>query len=383
MRFNNLWCYRRILFSKNLIPTILKSRRNIIAYEHGRPPEAGPYMAELDITYRCNCRCEMCQRWKDPRRGELGLEDYQGLAKEFYKLGVHQISVAGGEPLLRSDVFSIIESFAKLGMSVNLCTNGLLLQKYHNEICSSGATCVSVSLDGATAERHDAIRGIPGSYQQIEKGIETLLSQHGNAGNRPIMRVRMTISNRNSDEIRAFYEKWDQKVDDVLLQPVHHCHDSYYTGLDNKNLNIDPQIVAEQIAGTPLADDGYMKQLVNSLKFDGSFPNQRCYAGVLMTRIDPWGNVYPCLEQHVKVGSLREKTFESIWESQRFNLERERLASDRQCNCWYNNTALIGHYGKVLKHTHTRTLLGVIRDYFFNNSQTCALEKNKSTQLPR
>jgi MoaA/NifB/PqqE/SkfB family radical SAM enzyme len=369
MRFNNLWCYRRILFSNNLIPTILKSRRNIIAYEHGRAPVAGPYMAELDITYRCNCRCEMCQRWSDPRRGELSLEDYQALAKEFQKLGVHQISIAGGEPLLRPDVFSIIESFAKLGMSVNLCTNGLLLQKYHDEICSSGATCVSVSLDGATAERHDAIRGIPGSYRQIEKGIETLLLKHGNAETRPITRVRMTISNRNADEIRAFYEMWDQKVDDVLLQPVHHCHDSYYTGLDDKNLNIDPQIVTEQIVGTPLADDGYMKQLVNSLKLDRSFPNQRCYAGVLMARIDPWGNVYPCLEQHVEVGNLSEKTFESIWESQRFNIERERLASNRECTCWYNNTAFIGHYGKVLKLTHSQALFGVIRDFFFNNSQ--------------
>ncbi len=376
MRFNNLWCYRRILFSKNLIPTILKSRRNIIAYELGRPMEAGPYMAELDITYRCNCRCEMCQRWRDSRRGELSLEDYQGLAEEFYKLGVHQISVAGGEPLLRSDVFSIIESFAKFGMSVNLCTNGLLLQKYHNEICSSGATCVSVSLDGATAERHDAIRGIPGSYRQIEKGIETLLSQHRRTKNRPIMRVRMTISNRNADEIRAFYEKWDQKVDDVLLQPVHHCHDSYYTGLDSENLNIDPRIVADQITGTPLEDDGYMKQLVSSLEEDGTFPNQCCYAGVLMTRIDPWGNVYPCLEQHVGMGSLREKNFAAIWESQRFNLERERLASNRQCTCWYNNTALIGHYGKLLKNTHSQSLLRRIRNFFFSNSQDGGFDRS-------
>ena len=194
MRFNNLWCYRRILSSKNLIPTILKSRRNIIAYENGRPPVAGPYMAELDITYRCNCRCEMCQRWKDSRRGELSIEDYQGLAEDFDNLGVHQISVAGGEPLLRPDVFSIIENLAKRGMSVNLCTNGLLLQKYHDQICSSGATCVSISLDGATAERHDAIRGIPGSYRQIEEGIETILSQHSRTKTRPIMRVRMTIS---------------------------------------------------------------------------------------------------------------------------------------------------------------------------------------------
>jgi MoaA/NifB/PqqE/SkfB family radical SAM enzyme len=375
MRFNNFWCYRRILFSKNFAATVLNSRRNVIAYEQGRPPVAGPYMAELDITYRCNCRCEMCQRWQDSRRDELSLEEYRRLAEDFHNLGVHQISVAGGEPLLRPDVFSIIESYAKLGMSVNLCTNGLLLQKYHDEICNSGATCVSVSLDGATAESHDAIRGIPGSYRQIEKGIETLLTKHSSAETRPILRVRMTISNRNAYQIRAFYRKWKQKADDVLLQPVHHCHDSYYTGLDSGTLNLDPRVVAEQIAGTPLEDDGYMKQLVTSLEKNGSFPNQRCYAGVLMTRIDPWGNVYPCLEQHVSVGSLREKTFESIWESHRFNLERQRLASKRQCTCWYNNTAFIGHYGKLLKRTHSQALLSVMRNLVFSNSQACVSEK--------
>jgi MoaA/NifB/PqqE/SkfB family radical SAM enzyme len=163
------------------------------------------------------------------------------------------------------------------------------------------------------------------------------------------------------------------------LQPVHRCHESYYTGLDNRNLNIDPRIVAEQIAGTPLEDDGYMKQLVSSLKTDRSFPNQRCYAVVLMARFDPWGNVYPCLEQHVAVGSLREDSFESIWESHRFNHERERLASNLQCTCWYNNTAFINHYGKMHKLPRSHVFLNVIRNFFFNNSKTCVLEKNKST----
>lgn len=102
-----------------------------------------------------------------------------------------------------------------------------------------------------------------------------------------------------------------------------------------------------------------------------------------MTAIDPWGTIYPCLEQHVGVGSLREDTFESIWESHRFNLERERLASNRQRTCWYNNTAFIGHYGKLLKLTRSQVLLSVMRNFFFNNYQTCVLEKNKSTGLPR
>jgi len=60
----------------------------------------------------------------DSRQDELPLETYRHLAREFEQLGVHQISIAGGEPLLRADVFRIIEGFAERGMSVNSAPTG-------------------------------------------------------------------------------------------------------------------------------------------------------------------------------------------------------------------------------------------------------------------
>lgn len=36
-------------------------------------PPTGPFLAELDVTYRCDARCRMCERWKDQRRDELTL----------------------------------------------------------------------------------------------------------------------------------------------------------------------------------------------------------------------------------------------------------------------------------------------------------------------
>jgi MoaA/NifB/PqqE/SkfB family radical SAM enzyme len=335
------------------------SRQNLIADEQSRPLKAGPYMAELDVTYQCNCRCQMCQRWKDPRGDVLSVDEYKALAGVLHQMGSHQISIAGGEPLLRDDVFTIIESFSGLGMSVNLCTNGFLLNKYHAEICKSGATCVTVSLDGASAENHDHIRGLPGSYAQIEEGISCLLEHP--APSRPVIRVRMTFSNPNVNEIRAFYQKWNNVVDDVLLQPVHHCREASYTGMNEDALYLDPQLISEQISGTPLQKDNYMKRLVESLKTCGTFPQHQCYAAVLMARIDPWGNVYPCLEQHVSVGSLRKTDFQSIWNSEFINKEREHLASDRSCRCWYNNTALIGYYGNLLEKTRIQLLWDLVR----------------------
>lgn len=338
-----------MLLSKGFAKSLWNSRKNLVADQNRLPLPAGPYMAELDITYQCNLRCQMCQRWRDPRQDELPLETYRNLAHEFEELGVHQISIAGGEPLLREDVFRIIEGFAERGMSVNLCTNGMLVEKYRRDIADSGATCVTVSLDGATTACHDGIRGRAGSFQQIERGIESFLAQRANGT--PVLRVRMTVSDDNSREVRKFYTDWCGVADDVLFQPVHQCGDSYYTGIQKASLSVDAAVISEQLQRTPLANDPYMKKWVDSLAAGEGVPNTPCYAGVLMARIDPWGNVYPCLEQHVRVGSVREEPFSRIWNSTALEQERKRLACDRDCRCWYNNTALIGYFGTLIKNT--------------------------------
>lgn len=303
-------------------------------------------MAELDVTYRCNCRCEMCQRWQDSRTDELSLAEYQALAEVFSELGVHLVSIAGGEPLLREDIFSIIPAFSSRGMVVNLCTNGTLLAQYADAVCYSGAACLTVSVDGATAATHDDMRGAVGSFDEIMKGIETVMARRRT--NRPLVRVRLTIANRNLHEVRAFYEQWKDKVDDVLVQPVHQCRDAFYNGLEEEGLRIDADRLEKELEGIPLGRNGYLRRLIESLRKEQAYPRHRCYAGVLMARIDPWGNVYPCLEQHVQIGSLRTEAFQTIWRSPAAHLARACIGSDQVCRCWYNNTAMISHYGKML-----------------------------------
>jgi MoaA/NifB/PqqE/SkfB family radical SAM enzyme len=317
----------------------------------------------------------MCQRWQDVRSGEFTLGEYQKLAEVFRRLGVHQISIAGGEPLLREDIFCIIRSFAGYGMSVNLCTNGILLEPNVDRVCGTGLSCVTVSLDGATPGAHESIRGTPGSCQQIESGIRSLVARP--QSHRPLVRVRMTFSNSNMDEIRPYYRKWKDIADDVLLQPVHYCSDSFYTGPTRETFGINPYRLVQQLDGTPFRRDGYMRNLLENLKKNGGFPKHRCYAGILMARFDPWGNVFPCLEQHVCVGSVRKQDFETIWSSDFFDKVRRRIASADSCTCWYNNTALISHYADILFRTTARGVWGV----FQNHGQKQHTDTVKETKI--
>jgi len=349
MGLKRLWRYRRILFSPRFAASVWFSRKNISASGRDLPPVAGPYMAELDVTYRCNCCCRMCLRWQDPPADGMTLEDYRRLADACRDLGVCQVSIAGGEPLLRKDVFPIIESFTRYGMSVNLCTNGILIDQHLDGLRRSGLSSVTVSLDGATAGTHEKIRGSEAAFERVEKGIR-LLARYGK-GERPLLRVRMTLSDLNVDELRTYYEKWEPVVDDVLIQPVHHCPTAYYAGEDPSAFTLDPERLSHEISGLPLARDGYVKGLIKSLRQTGEFPHHRCHAGLLMVRIDPWGNVYPCLEQHVRVGSLRDEGFKALWHSDRFDRVRREIAGNGHCSCWYNNTALISRYGRWLEFT--------------------------------
>jgi MoaA/NifB/PqqE/SkfB family radical SAM enzyme len=346
MRFTNFWTYRRIVFSRMFLKAVWHARQNVIADQRGEPPPFGPYMAELDTTYRCNCRCQMCQRWRDPRRGELSAAEYETLAETFQAMGVQQISIAGGEPLLRPDIFEIMNGFSQRGMSVNLCTNGLLIESLTDALCHCRPACITISLDGASAATHDAIRGHTGAYRRIVRGIQKLTRSP--LAKRPLVRVRMTINTDNQSEIKRFYRKWAPVADDVLLQPVHSCQEAFYEGLSAARIDLNPEILDHQIRGTAWIHDGYMPKLIQALRRNGSFPWQPCYAGILMVRIDPWGSVYPCLEQHTRIGSVREVPFVQLWQAQAFNRERRRLATRRTCVCWYNNTALIGHYGGIL-----------------------------------
>ena len=312
-------------------------------------------MAELDVTYRCDCRCQMCQRWQDRRHGEMTVEEYARLSEEFLRMGVHLVSIAGGEPLLREDIFSIIRAFSKNGMAVNVCTNGLLLERYAGELARSGASCITISVDGATARTHEKIRGAPGSYEKIERGVLSFLTRPPQG--RPIVRVRMTICGQNVGEVGSFYRKWIQVADDVLLQPVHRCRNAFYIGRDEELFQLNPKVLAQQLEGTPLPKkNGYMDQLLLSLCKCGTFPTHRCYAGVLMVRLDPWGNVYPCLEQHACVGSVKRDDFPRIWNGDVFNHVRKSISRDGKCMCWYNNTALISHYATILGRISARQL---------------------------
>jgi len=127
----------------------------------------------LHLTRRCNLRCRHCAVVDRPGpRDRLSTAGIRSLIDQAVEAGVESIAFGGGEPLLREDGLELVEHSARQVMTL-VATNGTLLDdRKAGALAGSGVT-VQVSLDGASASTHDAVRGA-GSFARTWRGIERL-----------------------------------------------------------------------------------------------------------------------------------------------------------------------------------------------------------------
>jgi MoaA/NifB/PqqE/SkfB family radical SAM enzyme len=118
----------------------------------------------LEVTKRCNARCNFCDYWKEKPVSEL--RDYVHVVDKLKPLSV---SITGGEPLLREDLPHLIASLRRnFGfLNISLITNGSLLTREKGlELWEAGLDELSISLDYLD-ERHDEGRALPGLTRHI------------------------------------------------------------------------------------------------------------------------------------------------------------------------------------------------------------------------
>lgn len=119
----------------------------------------------------CNCRCVMCDIWKDNKNlQQLTEQDVAGLLLSLVELGTKQVVMSGGEALLNQNFFRLCKMLNNVGIKVSLLTTGLTI-KHHAEQLLKWVNDIIVSLDG-DQQLHDAIRNIPGAFQKLKDGVQ-------------------------------------------------------------------------------------------------------------------------------------------------------------------------------------------------------------------
>ncbi len=327
----------------------------------GRAPGTGPIYAGWDLLNSCNARCSHCNRWKNTQAdvNRLNLDEIVRVSNELRNAGTQHICLAGGEPLLLPELPDIISHMKEIGLSVSICTNGILLAEEAATLIEAGLDHVIVSVDGKP-ESHDCMRGVKGISRMVEAGIDQLLHRRGDKG--PTVSCRMLVHEDNIDEIPWFVTRWDKIVDSVLIQPLHNGAHNLYELSNGLQIVRSTESLRSRLNETNLSRNLYNRLMPDYLANPDRFRALPCLAGHWVVRISPTGDVYPCVEQHDHVGNLRKESFAQVWRGARFSCVRRTLAKRKECHCWYNDMFLNLYMWK----THER--LPILRRILRNKS---------------
>jgi len=164
-------------------------------------PRADP-IARLPILIlyphsRCNCRCLMCDIWRQARRDELTAADVERWLPEWRALGVERVVLSGGEALLHSHLWQLCGLLRDAGIGITILSTGLLLAR---DAAALARVCddVVVSLDGPPAV-HDHIRNLPRAYAKLAAGVAALRATDP----RIAISGRCTVQRANYRQLRA------------------------------------------------------------------------------------------------------------------------------------------------------------------------------------
>jgi PqqA peptide cyclase len=130
-----------------------------------------PYTLVAELTYRCPLRCVYCSNPVDfARHGDgLDTDTWRRIFGEAEDLGVVQLNLTGGEPLLRRDLERLVEGARALDLYTNLITSGIPLTRERlGELKRRGLDNVQVSIQDVTAEASDRIAGLKSFERKLE-----------------------------------------------------------------------------------------------------------------------------------------------------------------------------------------------------------------------
>lgn len=300
----------------------------------------GPISAEIMVTWRCSARCEMCDYPARASEPELSTDEIIRLIDELADLAVAGISLSGGEPFLRSDLFEIVRHVKKRGLMVQIATNGLLLAGRNAELLvESGVDMVTVSLDSPHPEIFASIRGVSGIYERVVSGIQYLASYRRQRGRGPGIIISTIITGRTLSDIPSLLElSRGLGADAVTLIPVQEVATipNRLNGNDNQRLGELFRVLLERKKrGDRFLDNsaGYLKLM---LERQSDRPRHlRCFIPYTDLHIGPQGEVFPCsyyAGMNRSWGNVRRASLKEMWYSRDYQKRRRRLLDCRKCS---------------------------------------------------
>ncbi|MEW6104377.1 MAG: radical SAM protein [bacterium] len=261
-----------------------------------------------NITKECNLSCKHCYRDAGEKApDELSFDEGCRLLSEIKEAGFKMVILSGGEPILRKDVYSLIEYGVRLGLRMTMGTNGTLLTKLIvSRLKDSGLARVGISLDSTSEKLHNEFRGKSFAYKRTMDGIKNCKDI-----GLPFQ-IHTTIMDFNYREIEELIDF--SKSLGALAIHIFFLVKTGRAGEINEDIarykDILRKILEKQktieIEVKPVCAPQFM--LYNPSKY-----TRGCLAGISYCCILPGGDVHPCPYLPIKAGNVREMSFGKLW----------------------------------------------------------------------
>jgi mycofactocin biosynthetic radical S-adenosylmethionine protein MftC len=252
-----------------------------------------PICLTWELTYACNLECAHClssSGRRDPR--ELTTEQCEAVIDELQRMQVFYVNIGGGEPTIRADFWHLLEYAVAHQVGVKFSTNGVRISPDRARFLASpacgGYVDVQVSLDGATAEVNDHVRG-PGSFDTALTALGNLADAGFTDAKISVVCTRQNIG--QLDEFAALADRFGATLRLTRLRPSGRGADVWD--------ELHPTPEQQRVLYDWLMAHGERVLTGDSFfhlaAFGEPLPGLNlCGAGRVVCLIDPVGDVYAC-----------------------------------------------------------------------------------------
>jgi mycofactocin biosynthetic radical S-adenosylmethionine protein MftC len=277
-----------------------------------------PICLTWELTYACNLSCAHClssSGRRDPR--ELSTEQCEAVIDELQRMQVFYVNIGGGEPTIRPDFWHLLQYAVDHQVGVKFSTNGVRITPERAEFLASpacgGYVDVQISLDGATPEVNDYVRG-PGSYDMAITALENLAA----AGFKDV-KISVVVTRQNVtqlDEFKALADSYGATLRLTRLRPSGRGADVWdeLHPLPEQQRTLYDWLIAK--GENVLTGDSFF----HLAAFGEPLPGLNlCGAGRVVCLIDPIGDVYACpfaIHDNFHAGNLlTDGGFQQVWQT--------------------------------------------------------------------
>ncbi len=301
-----------------------------------------------EVTRSCNLTCKHCrgEAHTEPYPGELDTAEAKALIDTFPEVGDPIIIFTGGDPMMRPDVYELIDYATQKGLRCVFSPNGTLITpETARKIREAGIQRCSISIDAADAASHNEFRGVPGAFEASMRGIE-LLKAEGIE-----FQINTTVTRNNLDSFKEIFKlcesigavAWhifllvpmgrasglaDQVISAEEYEEVLHW---FYDFRKETKMHLKATCAPHyyRIMRQRAKEEGLP---VTPENFGMDAMTRGCLGGTGFCFISHVGQVQPCGYLELNCGNIKETKFPEIWKSSK-HFQEFRTQEDYKGKC--------------------------------------------------